>query len=176
MLSWEELGGRLRNSCAHFWRTKSYLYKVSGSYFEYFWTNSEHVKPDPSRWPISAFCITSHWSILRMFITIWKWIASLTLLQINWSVHLVLTIELSSPMNSQQPWLPKLSTSIAFWGWLTIYIFLHASIYRDFLKYGQFGNSEILEPVECLGRAILQPAEPKVKSLARSYRKMLFKD
>lgn len=40
-------------------------------------------------------------------------------------------------------------------------MFLHASIYGDFRK-SQFGDSEILESVECLGPwAILQPVEPK---------------
>lgn len=98
---------------AHFWPTKSYLYKVGGSYFEYFWPISENVQQ--IHWGAHfSFCVTSHWSILRMFITIWKWRANLALLQINWSVHLVLTIELSGPMNSQQPWLPKLSTSRSF--------------------------------------------------------------
>lgn len=46
-------------------------------------------------------------------------------------------------------------------------IHFSSRFYLSIFKNGQFGDSEILEPVECLGPwAILQSVEPKVKSLA----------
>lgn len=161
---------------AHFWRTKSYLYKVGGSYFEYFWPDSEHVHPDSSRCPISAFCITSHWSILRMFFTIWKWIANLTLLQINWSVHLVLTIELSSSINSQSALATEALDITCNLGMVEeIHVSSRFYLWR-FSKKSIWGQWDL--GVSRMFRAMGHSATgwAKVKSLARSYRKMLFKD